>query len=119
MQLEEPEGRERIRLATVEEYASTFISYVDNLGLDPINELEGTRILDVGGADNSFALGLEASDVHADVINADFSAHEYNQLSPLSVTADSQRLPFADNAFDLVISHKAVDRKSTRLNSSH
>jgi ubiquinone/menaquinone biosynthesis C-methylase UbiE len=74
---------------------------------------EGKLVLDVGGADGTFCKVL-AENSETEAINFDYSIEHQYLRWPHSIRGAADKLPFTDNAFDLVLCRSVLEHVPTK-----
>jgi SAM-dependent methyltransferase len=85
--------------------------YFEDLGLT-MKDVQGKNILDIGAGEARFAQAMQTEGVHVTSVDLRPEWHTSIGITPTNVEyhiADArQRLPFADEQFDLIVSRAAV-----------
>ena len=84
--------------------------YLEELELTD-SDLEGKQILDIGAGSAGFAAGVKEKGINAHVVSVDNDVSLEEKIpheKESYVVATAQKLPFADNTFDLVVSMYAM-----------
>lgn len=90
-----------------------FQRYLDRLGLT-IEEIRGKKILDVGAGSGGFAAMAEQYGAQVTSVDLIIGGPPENEVQTNHyVQADIERLPFADNTFDMCVSVAVVNETST------
>jgi ubiquinone/menaquinone biosynthesis C-methylase UbiE len=103
----EPQVVQRNAAPRMEHYAQLLLSE-----LHEFMSFEGKLVLDVGGADGTFCKVL-AENSETEAINFDHSINLQHLRWPQSIRGTADKLPFADNAFDLVVCTSVLEHVPT------